>query len=151
MFWSTGPEILVERETTEERCWPGYNENRGRNGDLPGEDWRPVQAAKWPKQREQAQGARLWVHVEFTHLSPSISEGEAAICIGVLYILCYAPFDLSACAPLFKYNHALINNVGSFKKKTKKLCDIHSDLSFSPLSMKWKWKSFMVYILKGRL
>ena len=53
----------------------------------------------------------------FNQLLSSISEGEAAICFCVLNILCYALFDLSACAPLFKYEHALINNVGSFKKK----------------------------------
>ena len=50
-------------------------------------------------------------------LSSSISEGEAAICFCVLNILCYAPFDLLACAPLFKYEHSLMNNVGLSKKK----------------------------------
>ena len=39
--------------------WPGYNTNRGRVVVPPKRTWRPVLRAYWPKQGEQAKGARL--------------------------------------------------------------------------------------------
>ena len=45
--------------------WPGYNTNRGRVVVPPKRTWRPVLRAYWPKQGEQAKGARLRLPVEF--------------------------------------------------------------------------------------
>ena len=45
--------------------WPGYNTNRGRVVVPPRRTWRPVLQAWWPKQGEQAKGARLRTPVEF--------------------------------------------------------------------------------------
>jgi len=45
--------------------WPGYNTNRGRVVVPPKRTWRPVLRAYWPKQGEQAKGARLRTPVEF--------------------------------------------------------------------------------------
>ena len=93
--------------------WPGYIANRGRTDVPPERTWRPVLRAMGPKQGESAKRARLRVQLEFICLSSSISKGEAAIIVFV-YLTIFATLliDLLACEPLFKYEHASINNMG---------------------------------------
>ena len=98
---------------------PGYNTNRGRVVVPPRRTWRPVLQAWWPKQGEQAKGARLRVSVEF-NLSffcklKGRSSNVCLSCIGQFLLrsqLIYWPACLILVCMYFN------KHFGSFKKKS---------------------------------